>query len=159
MNFFNASISDLCQGIIDKTVDKERRIEYLEEENKKLKELINNVVRKIENIDVDSLDSDSIVERQKYLKKYNAFIEKSGKLATTYLKTEGKAKINRFFRLKKDNWKTHFERNFSMDTCKIALMCLVAVCSKNQAHITQGLEWFKLNEPYLKLFVDKKVAS
>lgn len=36
MNFFNASISDLCQGIIDKTVDKERRIEYLEEENKKL---------------------------------------------------------------------------------------------------------------------------
>lgn len=38
MNFFNASISDLCQGIIDKTVDKERRIEYLEEENKKLKD-------------------------------------------------------------------------------------------------------------------------
>lgn len=37
MNFFNASISDLCQGIIDKTVDKERRIEYLEEENKNSK--------------------------------------------------------------------------------------------------------------------------
>lgn len=38
MNFFNASISDLCQGIIDKTDTYEKRIKYLEEENKKLKD-------------------------------------------------------------------------------------------------------------------------
>lgn len=129
------------------------------ERNKDRKKLIDKVVKEIRGIESSSLNSDAVLERQKYLKKYNAFIEKSGKLAAVYLKTEGKAKINRFLRLRKHNWKTHFERNLSMDTCKVALMCLVAVCSKNETHIKQGLQWFDLNEPFLKKFVDQKVAS
>ena len=36
--YFSDSISDLCQGIIDKADSYERRIKYLEEENKKLKD-------------------------------------------------------------------------------------------------------------------------
>lgn len=36
--YFSDSISDLCQGIIDKADSYEKRIKYLEEENKKLKD-------------------------------------------------------------------------------------------------------------------------
>ena len=36
--YFSDSVSDLCQGIIDKADSYERRIKYLEEENKKLKD-------------------------------------------------------------------------------------------------------------------------
>lgn len=38
MAYFTDSVSDLCQGIIDKTDTYEKRIKYLEEENKKLKD-------------------------------------------------------------------------------------------------------------------------
>lgn len=36
--YFSDSVSDLCQGIIDKADTYEKRIKYLEEENKKLKD-------------------------------------------------------------------------------------------------------------------------
>ena len=36
--YFTDSVSDLCQGIIDKVDTYEKRIKYLEEENKKLKD-------------------------------------------------------------------------------------------------------------------------
>lgn len=36
--YFTNSVSDLCQGIIDKADTYEKRIKYLEEENKKLKD-------------------------------------------------------------------------------------------------------------------------
>lgn len=36
--YFSDSVSDLCQGIIDKVDTYEKRIKYLGEENKKLKE-------------------------------------------------------------------------------------------------------------------------
>lgn len=36
--YFTDSVSDLCQGIIDKADTYEKRIKYLEEENKKLKD-------------------------------------------------------------------------------------------------------------------------
>lgn len=36
--YFTDSVSDLCQGIVDKVDAYEKRIKYLEEENKKLKE-------------------------------------------------------------------------------------------------------------------------
>lgn len=36
--YFSDSVSDLCQGIIDKVDTYEKRIKYLEEENKKLKD-------------------------------------------------------------------------------------------------------------------------
>ena len=36
--YFSNSVSDLCQGIIDKADTYEKRIKYLEEENKKLKD-------------------------------------------------------------------------------------------------------------------------
>nr|UVY61648.1 MAG: hypothetical protein [Bacteriophage sp.] len=38
MTYFTDSVSDLCQGIIDKVDTYEKRIKYLEEENKKLKD-------------------------------------------------------------------------------------------------------------------------
>lgn len=38
MSYFTDSVSDLCQGIIDKVDTYEKRIKYLEEENKKLKD-------------------------------------------------------------------------------------------------------------------------
>ena len=38
MSYFTDSVSDLCQGIVDKVDTYEKRIKYLEEENKKLKE-------------------------------------------------------------------------------------------------------------------------
>lgn len=36
--YFTDSVSDLCQGIVDKVDTYEKRIKYLEEENKKLKD-------------------------------------------------------------------------------------------------------------------------
>ena len=36
--YFTDSVSDLCQGIVDKADTYEKRIKYLEEENKKLKD-------------------------------------------------------------------------------------------------------------------------
>lgn len=38
MSYFTDSVSDLCQGIVDKVDTYEKRIKYLEEENKKLKD-------------------------------------------------------------------------------------------------------------------------
>lgn len=38
MSYFTDSVSDLCQGIIDKVDTYEKRIKYLGEENKKLKD-------------------------------------------------------------------------------------------------------------------------
>lgn len=38
MSYYTDSVSDLCQGIIDKADTYEKRIKYLEEENKKLKD-------------------------------------------------------------------------------------------------------------------------
>lgn len=37
MSYFTDSVSDLCQGIIDKVDTYEKRIKYLEEENKSSK--------------------------------------------------------------------------------------------------------------------------
>ena len=36
--YFSDSVSDLCQGIIDKVDTYEKRIKYIEEENKKIKD-------------------------------------------------------------------------------------------------------------------------
>lgn len=125
--------------------------------NEERKRLINMVVRKIETMKNDSSkDTNSVnksLERLKYLKKYNDFIEKSSKLALNYLKSEGKVKIKRFNKI--DNGGRYIqlfgpERDFCMDTCKIASMCLVAVCSKNESNRIEGLKWFKNNEPFLK---------
>lgn len=128
--------------------------------NEERKKLINMVVKKIEKMKEDySAEADSVnktLGKINYLKKYDDFIEKSSKLALNYLKSEGKIKIKRFNIV--DNGGKYIQifgpkRDFCMDTCKIALMSLVAVCSKNKSNIKKGLEWFKKNEPFLKKYI------
>lgn len=126
--------------------------------NKGRKKLIDKVVKKIREIENtlsgDFDDIDASVEKDKYIKKYNAFVEKSAKLAVTYLKTEGRMKIRRFSLEGKK--KGFFEveipnkrRDLSIDACKIALMCLVAVCSKNEKYTNEGKNYFRKIKPYL----------
>lgn len=44
----------------------------------------------------DSFNIDASMEREEYIKKYDNFVSESAELAVTYLKTEGKIKIQRF---------------------------------------------------------------
>lgn len=121
--------------------------------NRERKEMINRVIKKIRKVKSDGTEAvEEIFKREEYLKKYNDFIENSSNLALHYLKKEGSRKITRFNI--KDTGGTVVEiaskRDYGIDTCKIALMCLVAVCSKNKAKISEGNTWFGMNEPFLK---------
>lgn len=121
--------------------------------NRERKEMINRVIKKIREVKSGGTEAvEEIFKREEYLKKYNDFIENSSNLALHYLKKEGARKITRFNI--KDTGGTVVEiaskRDYGIDTCKIALMCLVAVCSKNKAKISEGNTWFGMNEPFLK---------
>lgn len=108
------------------------------------KNLINKIVKEIRKVEGELAGDPNIIEepigKDKYVKKYNDFVEKSAKLAVTYLKSEGKKKIERFSKNKEE---------YTMDACKVALMCLVAVCSKNKKYITEGKSYFKNVKSYL----------
>lgn len=122
--------------------------------NRERKEMINRVIRKIRKVKGEGVNYvEEALKRKEYLEKYNAFIENSSNLALGYLKKEGARKIKKLnidyaggplIQIGSD------PRDYSIDTCKIALMCLVAVCSKNKAKIAEGERWFGMNEPFLR---------
>lgn len=132
------------------------------EKNKKRKELIDKVIKKIRKIESqspsDSFNIDASMEREEYIKKYDNFVSESAELAITYLKTEGKIKIQRFASQGKKKVLFEFkifnkERDLAMDACKVALMCLVAVCSKDKKHITEGKKYFRNVKKYLNKYI------
>ena len=132
------------------------------EKNKKRKELIDKVIKKIRKIESqspsDSFNIDASMEREEYIKKYDNFVSESAELAVTYLKTEGKIKIQRFASQGKKKVLFEFkifnkERDLAMDACKVALMCLVAVCSKDKKHITEGKKYFRNVKKYLNKYI------
>lgn len=92
-------------------------------------------------------------DKTKYIKKYNAFIDESSKLASKYLNTKGAIKL---YRLKKlgegehDFDENKIPRDYVMDVCKIAFMCLVAACSKNESRSKKAVKKFKDNRKALK---------
>lgn len=132
------------------------------EKNKKHKELIDKVIKEIRKIESqspsDSFNIDASMEREEYIKKYDNFVSESAELAVTYLKTEGKIKIQRFASQGKKKVLFEFkifnkERDLAMDACKVALMCLVAVCSKDKKHITEGKKYFRNVKKYLNKYI------
>lgn len=132
------------------------------EKNKKRKELIDKVIKKIRKIESqspsDSFNIDASMEMEEYIKKYDNFVSESAELAVTYLKTEGKIKIQRFASQEKKKGLFEFkifnkERDLAMDACKVALMCLVAVCSKDEKHITEGKKYFRNVKKYLNKYI------
>lgn len=132
------------------------------EKNKKHKELIDKVIKEIRKIESqspnDSFNIDASMEREEYIKKYDNFVSESAELAITYLKTEGKIKIQRFASQGKKKVLFEFkifnkERDLAMDACKVALMCLVAVCSKDEKHITEGKKYFRNVKKYLNKYI------
>lgn len=132
------------------------------EKNKKRKELIDKVIKKIRKIESqspsDSFNIDASMEREEYIKKYDNFVSESAELAITYLKTEGKIKIQRFASQEKKKGLFEFtipnkKRDLAMDACKVALMCLVAVCSKDEKHITEGKKYFRNVKKYLNKYI------
>lgn len=132
------------------------------EKNKKHKELIDKVIKEIRKIESqspsDSFNIDASMEREEYIKKYDNFVSESAELAVTYLKTEGKIKIQRFASQGKKKVLFEFkifnkERDLAMDACKVALMCLVAVCSKDEKHITEGKKYFRNVKKYLNKYI------
>ena len=132
------------------------------EKNKKRKELIDKVIKKIRKIESqspsDSFNIDASMEREEYIKKYDNFVSESAELAITYLKTEGKIKIQRFASQEKKKGLFEFtipnkKRDLAMDVCKVALMCLVAVCSKDEKHITEGKKYFRNVKKYLNKYI------
>lgn len=133
------------------------------EKNKNRKELIDKVIKKIRKIESqspnDSFNIDASMEREEYIEKYDNFVYKSAELAVTYLKTEGDTKIRRF--ASQGKWIKqlyeinifHKERDLTMDACKVALMCLVAVCSKDKGHIAEGKKYFRKVKKYLDKYI------
>ena len=121
--------------------------------NAERKKLIDQVVKEIKKIESDpfgnTFDVETSLEKQKYIKKYNDFVNKSAKLAVTYLKSEGEKKIKRFKEAREAKYKEKGQEYYAIDVCKVALMCLVAVCSKKEEYRTKGKKYFSKVKKYL----------
>ena len=86
-----------------------------------------------------------------YIKKYDNFIDKSSKLASKYLKDQGNVKLNRLIKVQAKIAKGKYNlgssvRDYAVDACKIAFMCLVAACSKDKARSDKAVNMFKNNK-------------
>mgnify|MGYP004504180879 CR=1 FL=1 len=117
------------------------------------KKLIDDVVkefRKVESELTGESNVEGTIENGRYVKKYNNFVEQSAKLAVTYLKSEGKKKIERVRKASSKNYKEKGKEYYAIDVCKVALMCLVAVCSKNEGYIAVGQSYFASVIQYLR---------
>ncbi len=94
--------------------------------------------QKIENWESEMSHSEN------YIKKYNEFVNKSGKLALGYLQGEGKGIITELSKVKKNKLKN----SQIVDVGKVVAMCLVAVCSKEENVIERGKGYFSIIDAY-----------
>ena len=120
-------------------------------EDGETKRLINKVLKMAEKVSEDKINATSIKAQQDYVKKYNSFVEKSGKLASRYLSWVGKDKRDRLKTAQ--SGEVVAGRDLVIDAYKIIFMCLVAVCSKNKSQIKAGTKFFSKNRKVLEKFV------
>lgn len=118
------------------------------------KKLIDDVVKEFRKVESELTGKfnnvEGTIENVRYIKKYDNFVEQSAKLAVTYLKSEGKKKIERVRKASSKNYKEKGKEYYAIDVCKVALMCLVAVCSKNEGYIAVGQSYFASVIQYLR---------
>ena len=91
-------------------------------------------------------------EKKDYIKKYNDFVDKSSALAVKYLKIKGPVKLKKLKKLKVEdlNKNNKLPRDYAMDACKIAFMCLVAACSKKKERSDFAIKKFSENQEALQ---------
>ena len=104
-----------------------------------------------EEVSENNVNATSIKVREDYIKKYNSFVNKSGKLAVKYLSWVGKSKIKRLKRA--ENNKDAKGKDLVIDAYKVIFMCLIAACSKNKKQIRAGTDFFSNNKTILSKFV------
>lgn len=149
-------ISNAANIVVERNKMKEAE-KKLKEELKNLKgndgakRLINKVLKMAEKVSEDKINATSIKAQQDYVKKYNSFVEKSGKLASRYLSWVGKDKRDRLKTAQ--SGEVVAGRDLVIDAYKIIFMCLVAVCSKNKSQIKAGTKFFSKNRKVLEKFV------
>ena len=120
-------------------------------EDGETKRLINKVLKMAEEVTENKSNDASIKLQQDYIKKYNSFVEKSGRLASRYLSWVGKDKRDRLKTAQ--SGEAVAGRDLVIDAYKIIFMCLVAACSKNKSHIKAGTKFFSKNRKVLEKFV------
>ena len=84
-----------------------------------------------------------------------SFFTESGKLAVKYLSSEGKTKMKRLKKVEKSKKKEMKGRDLIIDAYKLLLMCMVAVCSTNQKHVTEGRSFYEKNSSTFNYFIAK----
>lgn len=91
-------------------------------------------------------------EKKKYIEKYDDFIDKSSALAVKYLKSKGPVKHKKLEKLKVEdlNKNNKLPRDYALDACKVAFMCLAAACSKNKERSNFAKDQFSKNEEAFK---------
>ena len=119
--------------------------------NGETKRLVNKVLKMAEEVSENNVNATSIKVREDYIKKYNSFVNKSGKLAVKYLSWVGKSKIKRLKRA--ENNKDAKGKDLVIDAYKVIFMCLIAACSKNKKQIRAGTDFFSNNKTILSKFV------
>lgn len=115
------------------------------------KKLVNKVLKISEKVSKNNITATSVKALRDYIKKYNSFVNESGKLATRYLTWVGKTKKNRL--KKASSGQDVGGKDVVIDAYKMICMCLVAVCSKNNSHIKAGKKFFDSNKELLSNFV------
>lgn len=119
--------------------------------NNETKRVINKVLKMAEKLSENKITATAFKAQQDYIKKYNNFVEKSGKLAARYLSWVAKDKRDRLKNVDPDE--VIEGRDLVIDAYKIIFMCLVAACSKNKRHINAGVKFFSKNKTTLSKFV------
>lgn len=89
-------------------------------------------------------------EKKDYIKKYNDFVDKSSALAVKYLKSKGPVKHKKLEKLKVEDLNNKLPRDYALDACKVAFMCLAAACSKNKERSNFAKDQFSKNEEAFK---------
>ena len=91
-------------------------------------------------------------KKKKYIEKYDDFIDKSSALAVKYLKSKGPVKLKKLKKLKVEdlNKNNKLPRDYALDACKVAFMCLAAACSKNKKRSDFAKDQFSKNDEALQ---------
>lgn len=160
-----ATVTTLLSGVagaktasaVHKKSEMKKAMKTLKEQLKNFKEggetkrLVNKVLKMAEEVSENNVNATSIKVKEDYIKKYNSFVNKSGKLAVKYLSWVGKSKIKRLKRA--ENNKDAKGKDLVIDAYKVIFMCLIAACSKNKKQIRAGTDFFSNNKTILSKFV------